>query len=61
MNNLKKALIFFAPLILGVWATVSWAGIPEQPPISVSEPSVLLLLAGGLGVGALARYLRKRK
>ena len=60
MNNLKKALIFFAPLILAVWTPASWA-VEPIPPTSVPEPSVLLLLAGGLGAGALARYLRKRK
>jgi hypothetical protein len=58
MNTLKKALIFFAPLILGAWATASWAGGVTP---SVPEPSTLLLVSGGIGVGALARYLRKRK
>jgi hypothetical protein len=60
MNSLKKALIFFAPLILAVWTPTSGA-VEPIPPTSVPEPSVLLLLAGGLGAGALARYLRKRK
>ena len=62
MNTLKKASIFFAPLILGAWSTASWAGgTTPPPPTSVPEPSTLLLVAGGIGAGALARYLRKRK
>jgi hypothetical protein len=60
MKTLKKTFIFFTPLILGAWSTASWAG-ELTPPTSVPEPSVLLLLAGGIGAGALARYLRKRK
>lgn len=60
MNTIKKTFIFFAPLILGAWSTASWA-IEPIPPTSVPEPSTLLLVAGGIGAGALARYLRKRK
>ena len=73
MNTLKKAFIFCVPLILAAWVPAGWAGVANicepypacvdggGPVVSVPEPSVLLLLAGGLGAGALARYLRKRK
>ena len=60
MNTKRKTYIFFIPLISGVWSTVSWA-VEPVPPTSVPEPSTLLLVAGGIGAGALARYLRKRK
>ena len=62
MNTLKKTFVLFAPLILGAWSTASGAGSSTlPPPTSVPEPSALLLVAGGIGAGALARYLRKRK
>lgn len=58
MNTLKKAYISSVTLVLGAWATATWAAIPT---VSAPEPSTLALVAGGIAVGALARYLRKRK
>jgi len=60
MNTLKKVFIVFAPFILAAWfpASTAWAGTAT---VTVPEPSTLFLLAGGIGVGALARYLRNRK
>ena len=60
MNTLKKAFNLCAPFILVAWfpASSAWAG---SATVTVPEPSTLFLVAGGIGVGALARHLRKRK
>lgn len=73
MNKTKSILLIAAPLILSAWAAVSIAGgttnlptdcVPSAAGIpcgTVPEPTTLLLLAGGAGIGGLARWLRKRK
>ncbi len=60
MNRIfQNTFRILAVLMLGAWAGASFAGDVEPPPVSIPEPTTMLLIGAGVGAAALVRRMRK--